>query len=89
MAEKGHETRQRETVLRSRRKGAVVSTDPIVSMVIERFRERSLSGQKKYGADLTRSDLSLKDWLEHALEEAMDFALYLQRAITELEAADD
>lgn len=89
MAEKGHETRQRETVLRSRRKGAVVSTDPIVSMVITRLLERSRAGQKKYGSDLTRSDLALRDWLEHALEEAMDFALYLQRAITELEAADE
>ena len=63
--------------------------DPHVSMVVTRFLERSRVGQEKYGTDLTRSDLSLKDWLKHAQEEAMDFVLYLETARAKLEEAGD
>lgn len=42
-------------------------------------------GFKKYGTTLERTDLSLKDWLQHAYEECLDQANYLKRAIVELE----
>ena len=29
--------------------------------------------------------LTLRDWLQHALEESLDHAIYLQRAIEELD----
>lgn len=45
-------------------------------------------GLKKYGVTLERTDLSLKDWLQHAYEECLDQANYLKRAIFELELQD-
>lgn len=58
--------------------------DPIVSMVIAQFRQRSSIGIEKYNTTLAENDLSLVEWLEHAKEEAMDQVLYLQRAIDEV-----
>lgn len=59
--------------------------DPIVEMVRERLKSRSEVGIRKYGKTLARKDLSLKQWLYHALEESLDHCLYLQRAIVEIE----
>jgi hypothetical protein len=42
-------------------------------------------GIKKYNTTLERTDLDLKDWLQHAYEEALDMANYLKRSIIELE----
>lgn len=61
------------------------TTDPVVLAVIAKFDERSRIGIDKYGTTLARTDLSLIDWLRHALEEQMDNVLYLTRAINELE----
>ena len=53
--------------------------DKIVELVIDKFKERSNTGIKKYGVTLERNDLSFKDWIQHAQEEAMDFILYLEK----------
>ena len=53
--------------------------DKIVESVINKFKERSEAGIKKYGVTLERNDLSLQDWIKHAQEEAMDFILYLEK----------
>jgi hypothetical protein len=53
--------------------------DKIVELVIEKFKERSNTGIKKYGVTLERNDLSFQDWIKHAQEEAMDFILYLEK----------
>ena len=37
---------------------------------------------------MSENDLSLKQWLQHAKEEAMDLALYLQRAIDEIDGTE-
>ena len=63
--------------------------DPRVSAVITRLLARSRAGQEKYGTDLTRSDLSLVDWLDHAQQEAMDFVLYLEAARAKLKGDGD
>lgn len=60
------------------------TTDPVVEQVKEMFDRRSQIGIKKYGKTLAGSDLSLKEWLQHALEEHMDAILYIQRAINEI-----
>jgi hypothetical protein len=41
-------------------------------------------GVKKYGVTLERTDLSLEQWVQHAMEEAMDLTLYLKRIQMEL-----
>lgn len=59
--------------------------DPIVEKVREDLLRRSELGIKKYGITLARDDLSLKDWLQHAYEEALDLSNYLKAAIIKLE----
>jgi hypothetical protein len=34
---------------------------------------------------LDRTDLSLKEWLQHSIEEKLDDILYMQRALKEIE----
>ena len=58
--------------------------DSIVASVIQQFAERSALGEQKYGTDLDRTDLNMIDWLQHAKEEAMDLALYLEKMIQTL-----
>lgn len=53
--------------------------DKIVKKVIDKFKQRSEAGIKKYGLTLERNDLSFQDWITHAQEEAMDFILYLEK----------
>jgi hypothetical protein len=53
--------------------------DKIVKKVIDKFKQRSEAGIKKYGVTLDRNDLSFQDWIKHAQEEAMDFILYLEK----------
>jgi len=62
--------------------------DKIVESVREDLLQRSQTGIRKYGVTLDRSDLSLKDWLQHAYEECLDQANYLKRSIVELEALE-
>lgn len=38
---------------------------------------------QKYGKSMNRSDLSRRQWLVHAQEEAMDLAIYLEKLIQE------
>ena len=57
----------------------IEKSDSIVLKVIERFRQRSEIGQKKYGTTMDRTDLSTKEWIDHAIEESMDLILYLEK----------
>jgi hypothetical protein len=60
-------------------------TDKIVESVIEELRSRSEVGFKKYGTNLERTDLTTIEWLDHARQEALDLALYLQRIKEDLQ----
>jgi hypothetical protein len=53
--------------------------------VINDMKNREKLGKLKYKCTLDRQDLTLKDWLQHAYEENLDAALYLKRAIREIE----
>ena len=53
--------------------------DSVVQSVINKFKQRSEVGIKKYGVTLERTDLSTLNWIEEAQAEAMDFCLYLER----------
>lgn len=57
----------------------IEKSDSIVLKVIERFKQRSEIGQKKYGTTMDRTDLSTKEWIDHAIEESMDLILYLEK----------
>lgn len=60
---------------------------PIVAAVRSDLLARSERGRAKYGTTLARTDLTLRDWLQHAYEEGLDKVLYLRRAIDELDRA--
>jgi hypothetical protein len=59
--------------------------DSIVQTIIDKFITRAEMGEKKYGVTLDREDLSIEDYIQHALEEHMDAILYLQKVKTMLE----
>jgi len=60
-------------------------TDSIVESVLDKFKERSEKGIKKYGVTLDRKDLSPLEWLTHLQEELMDATLYIERYKKDLE----
>jgi hypothetical protein len=57
----------------------ITNEDSIVNQVIEKMKSRSEVGIKKYGTTLDRKDLTHEQWLDHAIEEAMDLTLYLTK----------
>ena len=57
----------------------IAKTDSIVDSVIDQFVSRAKFGKNKYGTDLDRQDLSVVEWLDHAIEEHMDAILYLNK----------
>ena len=48
--------------------------------------QRQAMGIAKYGTTVASNPLELREWLQHQLEELLDAAIYVQRAIDELEA---
>ena len=59
-----------------------MSTEQKVINLIER---RQRLGIAKYGTTVADNPLSLREWLQHQLEELLDAAIYVQRAIDELD----
>lgn len=53
--------------------------DTVVETVVNRIKDRARLGLSKYGTDLDRKDLTVEEWLDHAIEESMDFCLYLTK----------
>lgn len=66
-----------------------IKTDSVVEAVREDLLRRSQLGIAKYGTLLTREDIDLKGWLQHAYEENLDMANYLKRTIIELEKKEN
>lgn len=48
--------------------------------------DRQALGIRKYGTTVAENPLSLREWLTHAYQECLDQAVYLKRAIAELDA---
>mgnify|MGYP001182479074 CR=1 FL=1 len=53
--------------------------DKIIKDVIDKFKERSDVGYKKYGVTLHDDEPSLHKWLNHLQEELMDAVNYIQK----------
>lgn len=49
---------------------------------------RQQLGKSKYGTTVAENPLTLRQWLQHGLEEALDLAVYLKRAIAEIDAQE-
>ena len=61
------------------------SPDSNVEKNREMLLQRSIVGLVKYGVTTDNNPLPLRAWLQHALEEALDMANYLQAAISKLD----
>ena len=46
---------------------------------------RQAFGKNKYGTTVAENQLSLRCWLVHAYEEALDISVYLRRCIEEID----
>lgn len=53
--------------------------DTIVEAIVDKFKDRSDVGIKKYNTTLDREDFTTEQWIDSAIEEAMDMILYLER----------
>ena len=53
--------------------------------VIDDIQVRQIHGRNKYGTTVADNPLSLREWLQHAYEECLDQAVYLKRAIAEVD----
>ena len=52
--------------------------------VCKDIEDRQQLGIEKYGTTVEKNPLHLREWLNHAYEEALDMAIYLRRALDEL-----
>lgn len=58
--------------------------------VCELIARRQEIWRAKYGTTVQDNQMSLRQWLNHALEEALDLSIYLKRTLEELDRqADD
>lgn len=53
--------------------------------VCQDIAERQQKGIAKYGVTVESNPLTLRQWLQHAYEETLDKAVYLKRAIEEMD----
>jgi anthranilate/para-aminobenzoate synthase component II len=63
---------------------SIDNKDSVVYRIAQLLKTRSETGIRKYGTTLDRTDLSIKQWIDHAIEESLDHALYLQKIKNEL-----
>jgi dihydrofolate reductase len=54
--------------------------------VIAQIKQRQVAGFLKYKTSMRRTDLSVHDWIQHAKEEMLDGAIYLQKLQDQLES---
>lgn len=47
--------------------------------IVARVLQRALEGERKYGVGMTRHDLAPAYWLQEAIDEALDLAVYLEK----------
>ena len=57
----------------------------IEAIVCQDIAKRQALGMNKYGISVADNPLLLRAWLVHAYEETLDNAVYLRRAIAELD----
>lgn len=58
----------------------------IEALVCADIAQRQALGIAKYGTTVAENPLGLLQWLQHAYEEALDQAIYLRRAMAEIDA---
>jgi hypothetical protein len=68
------------TILHNEKNSRTISkTDSVVDSVIDQLIDRARVGKAKYKTTMDREDLTLEEWLQHAIEENLDAVLYLTK----------
>lgn len=57
------------------------------ALVCKEIAKRQFLGLNKYGTSVQDNPIKLQEWANHARDEALDLAIYLQRIIQEIERA--
>lgn len=57
----------------------------IEAMVCADIARRQAFGLNKYGVSVAENPLELRQWLQHAYEEALDLSVYLKRIMQEMD----
>lgn len=57
----------------------------IEAQVCEDIAQRQQVGFQKYGVSVANNPLALREWLNHAYQECLDQAVYLKRAMREMD----
>lgn len=73
------------TRLAQLRQPAVIASG-IEALVCNDITRRQAHGIAKYGMTVADNPLPLRAWLQHAYEETLDSAVYLRRAIAEIDS---
>ena len=63
----------------------VLTKDPLVQRILERFAKRSENGIKKYGKTMVDATKSIDEWIDDAQEESWDKIVYLEKIKIELQ----
>ena len=63
----------------------VLTKDPLVQRILERFAKRSENGIKKYGRTMVDATKSIDEWIDDAQEESWDKIVYLEKIKIELQ----
>ena len=58
--------------------------DSITKKIINLIETRADKGFQTYGVTMDRDDLTPEQWIDHAIEEALDLAIYLTKIKTTL-----
>jgi len=62
-----------------------MSAEGVEAKVCADIEARQQLGMSKYGVSVHDNPLPLRQWLQHAYEECLDQAVYLRRAMQELD----
>ena len=67
----------------------VLTKDPLVQRILERFAKRSENGIKKYGRTMVDATKSIDEWIDDAQEESWDKIVYLEKIKIELQKKEE
>ena len=67
----------------------MTNTPDTETQVCEDIKNRQQLGINKYGTTVAQNPLDLRQWLQHSYEEKLDDAVYMKRAIQELDKIID
>lgn len=58
------------------------------TIICQEIKQRQAKGKNKYGTTVAENPLTLREWLEHAYHECLDMAIYLRRAMQEIDIGE-